>query len=237
MRSYLIVDDNRAMAENVAEIVSGNGDQAVVAASGQEALDWIGRRSFDALLTDVRMPDMDGVDLIEEARRRDPALPVVLFTAYTHDDRLRRVKDQAPLAVLPKPVPIQPLLELLSRARRNGLLVLLEDDADLSDNFAEALRHEGFGAVTLHSLEEAETFEGLRPFAALVDLRIPGGPDGEGLRRLAARYPSLPVVVMTGHPDAAIPGAARRLFVKPAKVAEVIAALDEIHRSVEASRP
>lgn len=73
MRSILIVDDNRAFAENLAEIVSDAGvGTAEVADSGQRALELIAGKHFDALVTDMRMPKMNGAELIERARQIDP---------------------------------------------------------------------------------------------------------------------------------------------------------------------
>ena len=48
---------------------------------------------------------------------------------------------------------------------------------------------------------EAEQLAAVQPFAALVDLRVPGGPDGEALRRLRERFPELPVFVITAYPE------------------------------------
>src|SRR5687767_814508 len=133
MRRYLIVDDNRPLAENLAEIVRDRGDEAVVATSGAEALALLTAERFDAVLTDMRMPAMDGAELIREARRHDPGLPAIVVTAFSKDAGIRAAQNEAPLAVLPKPVPVPQLLHLLAVARRNGRVILVEDDPVLCD--------------------------------------------------------------------------------------------------------
>jgi FixJ family two-component response regulator len=71
----------------------------------------------------------------------------------------------------------------------------------MSDNLCEALRTRGFAAVTAASVLETERLGPVRPFCALVDLRLPDGPVGEAMRRLGARYPGLPMIVVTGYDD------------------------------------
>jgi two-component system, response regulator PdtaR len=231
MRRYLIVDDNEALAENVAEILRDAGDQAVVAHSGPEALELLRQESFDALLTDMRMPGMDGAALVREARSADPGLPAIVITAFTRDAGLSAMRAQAPLAVLPKPVPVSRLLELLARARRDGLVAIVEDDAALAENLEEVLRDRGFGVLTACSLEETAVFEEHQPFAALVDLRLPGAPDGEALLRLARRFPRLPLIVITAHRDAPPSVPPRMVFQKPFATADLVAAVEALYES------
>ena len=192
MRKYLLVDDNRAFAENLAEILRDQGAEVTVASTGREALELARSTRFDGLVTDMRMPVMSGAHLVHEIRRIDPELPAIVVTAYTGEDDLLAARQEGLLAVLPKPAPLQRLVELLGAARRNGLVALVEDDSAFADNHAEALRDRGFSAVTARSVGETERLGGVRPFAALVDLRMPDAPDGAALSRLMERFPGLP---------------------------------------------
>lgn len=229
MRRYLIVDDNGAFAENLAEIVRDQGAEALVATSGVEAMALVAQQRFDALVTDMRMPAMGGAQLVHQIRGCDPGLPAIAITAYTQEDDLAAARHEGLLAALPKPVPIARLLELLAAARRNALVALIEDDVALCDNLCEALRDRGFSAVTAHSVGETDRLGGVRPFAALADLRVPGGVDGEALRRLLLRFPRLPVLVITAHADAGAAAAGAPVFPKPFDTASLLAAVDELH--------
>ena len=228
MRRYLIVDDNRDFAENLAEIVRDLGDEVAIATSGQEALAMAREVRFDALLTDMRMPLMGGAELVHEVRRLDPGLAAMVITAHAGDDALEAARREGLLAVLPKPVPLGHLLELLAAARRDGLVVVVEDDQRLSDNLCEALRGRGYAAVTAASVLETERLGPVQPFAALVDLRVPGGPDGEAMRRLSQRFPNLPMIVMTGvHGEAPLP--TQGFFQKPFDTAALLEAVARLH--------
>jgi CheY-like chemotaxis protein len=228
MRHYLVVDDNRALADNLSEIVEDHGDQVTVAHDGAEALELAKARRFDAIVTDMRMPLMGGAELVHHVRRIDPGVAAIVITAYVGDNDLEAARREGLLAVLPKPVPVGRLLELLGVARRDGLVVVIEDDHALCDNISEALRGRGFASVTAASVLETERLGPVKPFCALVDLRVPGGPDGEAMRRLAAKYPGLPMIVVTAvHEPPPVPPHA--LFQKPFDTAALLAAVERVH--------
>ncbi len=229
MRRYLVVDDNREFAENLAEILRDRGDEATIAGSGAEALALARATRFDALLTDMRMPVMGGAQVVHAIRRIDPGLAALVVTAHVDDRDLESARREGLLAVLPKPVQVERLLKLLALARRDGLVVVVEDDPALSDNLAEALAARGFAAVTAGSVLETERLGPVQPFCALVDLRVPGGPDGEAMRRLSERYPGLPMIVVTAHGSEMPPLPHRDLFRKPFDTAALVAAVEHLH--------
>jgi DNA-binding NtrC family response regulator len=229
MRHYLVVDDNLELAENLAEILQAEGAQAVAVGGAEAALAQVRAQRFDAVLTDMRMPVSNGAALVHQLRQLDPGLPACVMTAYTSDDDLAAARREGLLAVFGKPVPVEGLLRTLSAARRDGLVALVEDDPALLDNLTEALQERGFGVVTAASVTEADRLGPVRPCAAVVDLRLPGGPDGEALRRLEARFPELPRLVITAHasPDGPLPAA--ELFQKPFDTAALLDALERLH--------
>jgi CheY-like chemotaxis protein len=233
MRTYLIVDDNRDFADNLAEILRDGGDDAAVAESGREAIGLAAARRFDAILTDMRMPLMGGAEVVHQIRRIDPGAPALVITAHVGDDSLEAARREGLLAVLPKPVDVPRLLGLLARARRDGLVAVVEDDLRLSDNLCEALRTHGFAAATAASVLETERLGPVQPFCALVDLRLPGGPDGEAMRRLARKYPGLPMIVLTGYGEEVPPEPHEAVFTKPFDTAALLVAVERLHAARE----
>ncbi len=84
-RRVLVVDDDAGVRESVAEILRGEGARVEVAENGKRALDRVLSEHFDAVLSDVVMPEMDGYELFQEIRRRSPGTAVVLMTAFYYD--------------------------------------------------------------------------------------------------------------------------------------------------------
>ncbi len=69
----------------------------------------------------------------------------------------------------------------------------------------------------------------LRPFAAVVDMRVPGGPDGEAMKKLANRFPGLPMVAITGH-SVEPPLVPAQLLHKPFSSDALLQTLELLHR-------
>jgi PAS domain S-box-containing protein len=84
-RRLLVVDDDPGVRDSVAEILRGAGARVEVAENGKRALDRVVTEHFDAVLSDVVMPEMDGYQLFQEVRRRSPGTVVVLMTAFYYD--------------------------------------------------------------------------------------------------------------------------------------------------------
>jgi two-component system NtrC family response regulator len=78
----LIAEDDRVQRDTIADILLKAGYAVVAAPSARDALDALDADAFDLLITDLRMPEMDGLELLREARRRRSGLDVVLMTAH-----------------------------------------------------------------------------------------------------------------------------------------------------------
>jgi DNA-binding NtrC family response regulator len=112
--SILVVDDNPSMAKTLADILDVKGFAVHTAYSGAQALEILQDDPVDVLLTDVKMPDMNGVELYLETKKTHPALTTILMTAYAADDIIQQGMAEGIKAVLTKPVDIDFLLSLFS---------------------------------------------------------------------------------------------------------------------------
>jgi CheY-like chemotaxis protein len=88
MARILIAEDEEALRGFVRRALADVGHDVTVAADGAEALDLLGRGKFDLLLTDIKMPIMDGIALALAAARDQPELVILLMTGYA-DQRER----------------------------------------------------------------------------------------------------------------------------------------------------
>ena len=124
--SILVVDDNPAMAESLADILEAKGFSVSKAASGAEALEILRERPVDILLTDVKMPEMDGLELFRETRSLYPKLITIFMTAYAADDLIQQGMAEGVKIVLTKPLEINFMLHLFSAYKKE----LMESQAD-----------------------------------------------------------------------------------------------------------
>jgi CheY-like chemotaxis protein len=114
----LVVDDNPSMAKTLMDIMSVKGFEIHAAYSGMEALAILQSQPIDILLTDVVMPDMNGVELYRKTRKAFPKLTTILMTAYAADDIIHQGLEEGIKTVLTKPLDIDFLLTLFSAYKR-----------------------------------------------------------------------------------------------------------------------
>lgn len=197
----MVIDDNRALAENIKEILEEEDIHVEVADDGLQALDRLAQADFDLVITDVRMPGLDGVQVLKNIHERWPGLPVVVMTAYSSDSSLEEAAASGALGILSKPLDIQRVLEMIRRvAEPKAPVLLLEDDRGLRINLSEALLE--IADAVPYSAPDLATAERLVteiPFRmAIIDARL---PDGSGLdygRRLQEQHPDMRIIYITG---------------------------------------
>ncbi len=116
--TILIVDDQPEVATTLADILQAKGFKVLLAGSGEEALQILHTQAVDILLTDVRMPDINGVELYREARKTTPNLTTYLMTAYAADEIIQKGMREGIKTVLTKPLDIDLMLALFSAFQR-----------------------------------------------------------------------------------------------------------------------
>jgi two-component system response regulator HydG len=112
----LVVDDKLEMAEMVADGLNDRGFRTVATASSREALDRLKAEHFDALITDLRMPEVDGLGLLAASKSLDPARPVLVMTAYGAVDSAISAIREGASHYLTKPFKVEELAVFLERA-------------------------------------------------------------------------------------------------------------------------
>jgi CheY-like chemotaxis protein len=113
----LVVDDNPSMANTLADILNVKGFEVYAAVSCKEALQILHDHPVDILLTDVKMPDMDGVTLYRQTRKTYPGLVTFLMTAYAADELIQKGMSEGIKTVLTKPLDIDFVITLFSAYR------------------------------------------------------------------------------------------------------------------------
>ena len=177
MNTILVVDDNVAMRDTLRSWLSASGFQVEEAASGDEAMAWLNRRGADAVVTDLRMPGMDGIQLLEQIRQSDAGLPVLLMTAQGGVEEAVRAMRMGAEDFLIKPFPLEEMeLKLgkaLARRAAEGKRISLEAE---------------LGPRTLLGESPAlkRTLEDLRQAAAAHSTVLLSGESGTG-KELAAQ--------------------------------------------------
>lgn len=108
----LIVDDNAPLAENLLEIFEDEGMAGTVYTRPTEALASLADdAAYDLVVTDFRMPEMNGVELVRRIKERCPRLPVIMLSAYLGDVDVDAAREAGVLEVMRKPEDLQRLVD------------------------------------------------------------------------------------------------------------------------------
>jgi len=111
----LIVDDNDCIRDFLTILLSRKRYRCETAVNGREAMDKVAQAQFDVVITDVHMPEMDGITLTRELTLRFPDLPVMIMTGQPDDSLMESAIRAGAREVLGKPFGISELTVRLYR--------------------------------------------------------------------------------------------------------------------------
>ena len=131
-RTVLVVDDEEPLLLSLVDALAPHEARfrVVTARSGEDALELIGGLLVDLVITDVKMPGMDGVELARQLRSRHPRLPVIVMTAFSSARLLRELASCSPTAVLEKPLEIEELVRVVEQCLSQSPAPVLSADGD-----------------------------------------------------------------------------------------------------------
>ena len=126
----LLVDDEVPVLMTLAASLELEGLEVVTAGNGGNALSLLQQQDFDLVLSDVRMPGMNGVELFRAIRKVRADLPVVLMTAFALESLLAEALSEGAFTVLSKPFDIEEILQTLVIAARRPTALIIDGPGD-----------------------------------------------------------------------------------------------------------
>lgn len=200
-RRVLVVDDDRAMVRTLCDVLQLAGWEPEGAFSGEDAIQRAAHGSFAAVLMDVRMSGITGVDALRGIRARRPTLPVILMTAYSSGALLQEAHEWGVTRVLPKPLPIDALLQMLKLLREGRRAVLLvDDDPDFLRSLSMLLTTRGYSVQQARTPEAAVAELQKHPApVVLLDLKLDDLDPSEVLAAIRRSASGAAIILYSGH--------------------------------------
>jgi DNA-binding NtrC family response regulator len=115
--SVVVVDDVAAEAESLVGALKNAGVKAQAVYDAAQALELIGGRAIDVVVTDLKMPQLDGTQLVERIRVLDPSIGVIVFSGHDVPELMRRAASLGVKACMRKPMSPIALLQTIAAVR------------------------------------------------------------------------------------------------------------------------
>lgn len=116
----LIVDDETGIVEVLEKILAPTAKEIDTASNGREALEKIKTGKFDAVLSDINMPEMDGLELLARVREMQNEIPFVFLSGYGDQEKMRRALRLGATDFLDKPFQPEALIVTIEKALKLG---------------------------------------------------------------------------------------------------------------------
>ncbi len=203
LNQVLVVDDvgyTRALFQHA---LNGEGYDVCCAETGMEALRCIENELPSLVILDINLPDISGIEVLEEMRRKKHKTPVIIITARDDETFLQKAVDLGVYAFLTKPVDLNEFLALLPAIFDPTSHILIVDDEELTVQlYTNVLKAEGYRTSSSTNGEEALKLLRYRHYdAAVLDLNLPGIDGVEILRQVRALGETLPIVITSAYAD------------------------------------
>lgn len=122
MKKILVVDDEESVRFILKQMLETGGYSVDVANNGQEALEALKSSRFDMLITDINMPVMNGVELLNKTREEFPGMPVIFITAYGKDKIILEAMKVGLADFIEKPFRMDYVLKTVQEHMRKGII-------------------------------------------------------------------------------------------------------------------
>lgn len=119
-KKVLVVDDQNGIRVLLMEVFGNEGYDMFQAANGKIALEIVKQQSPDLMLLDMKIPGMDGLDILKHVKQIDPGVKVIMMTAYGELDLIKEATDYGALMHFTKPFDIDELRDAVNSQLQKG---------------------------------------------------------------------------------------------------------------------
>jgi DNA-binding NtrC family response regulator len=201
--NVLVVDDDPNLTDLLVDTLVVIGYEAYAAESAKTALEVLRKERIDLVISDINMPEISGIELLEEIKKAHRHLPVMLITGIGSDSIRSRAYSSGADSFLAKPFRIgtieSEIGRMLSGIKRTRILIV-DDNQDFLSSLTQRLEDADNIVYPFASVSGATSFlESHTVDLVITDLKM---PDGDGIslfNDLHKRYPDLPVIMVSAY--------------------------------------
>jgi CheY-like chemotaxis protein len=211
----LVVDDDENIRHLMLDTLESLGYNTIGAQDGVEALTVLESQNVDLVITDVVMPQMNGIDLLKKIKKIWPSLPVLVITGYDFNYTMDQVRDGGADGFLAKPFRIGKIEEMMQNVlgmqaqqitehiEEVHKILVVDDDTILRDMLVDTLNSLDYQAEGAEDGEKALERLKEREFDLVItDIKMPNLDGIELLKQIKSNHINIPVMMITAYSQA-----------------------------------
>ncbi len=239
--NVLIVDDDAAVLETLRDIFEDRGYRVVCCSSGSAAIERVKKEFFDLMLSDIRMPGINGVETFFEVKKISPNTAVIMMTGFSIEDMVKKAMEGGVCAFVYKPFDMDNVLAIVEQIEKKAVVLFVDDHPESVMGLEKVLQNRGQKVLTAVSAEEAlAVLKNNHVDIIFLDVVMPGIGGMEALKRIKQLYPAMRVVMITGNSveqelERAIGEGAYTCLCKPFNIKKVMDLILELQAKKDAS--
>ncbi|MBF0564363.1 MAG: response regulator [Nitrospirae bacterium] len=117
----MVIDDESIVCKRLKQIMEKSGYEVAVFIDGTRAIEELSKKSYDVIVTDLRMDGMDGMKILESAKEINPESKVIMLTGFADMETVREAFRKGVFDVISKPVEIDTIKQAIARAEKEIL--------------------------------------------------------------------------------------------------------------------
>ena len=229
MSTILVVDDERLICDLLRSVLAGHGHEVLMAMNGREGLELFKKHRPRFTLLDLRMPEMNGIEVLKQIRAIDPQAAVLILTAWGSDALEQQARQLGVVDFLSKGLSLDVLVDAMERtlqqtahaaspaqaaapggapraapvaAGDGDFILVVDDEPQIRDLLKRFLSLRGYKVRVASDGQQALTMvEQQAPQLIVLDVYMPGINGVEVLRQLRRRKFTGGVILLTGSQD------------------------------------
>jgi DNA-binding NtrC family response regulator len=237
--SVLIVDDEANYRNTLSKILSVKGYETTIAESGFQALDIMNDREFDAVLMDIKMPAMNGVETYKKMKAIRPEAVVIMMTAFSVENLIEDAIKEGAYAVVRKPFDVDMIINMIEKSKNGAYLAVIDDDPEICKTMKSVMENKGYSTTTCATGEEAISLARKRTQDIFfIDMKMPVLNGLETYLEIKKTNPEAVAVMMTAYREemdelvkTALQNNAYACLYKPFNMDDVINIIEEVSKS------
>ena len=198
--SALIVDDDPGTLQTLNYVLTEMGYEVETAKDGFAAIELIKERPFDVISTDMKMPGMNGIDLLKEINRLTPETTTLVMTAYATDELEQEAKREGALAVLPKPLDLDKVISFIEEFSAQKSKLILDDDLNFCKSFQNILNEKGYDTAFATETDKAiDLLLESKHHVIFLDMKLNRVTGLDALAAIKKVDPAVIIILITGY--------------------------------------